>query len=75
MKEVKLQFMVVPSELENYARVPNPVKVRVVDLEGMSQVGLFGESGKRLAHAGALFYFEESLAKSLIEKEIVEKVL
>ena len=40
MKRVKLQFMIVPEELENKCYVPNAVKVKIVDPEAIFLTGI-----------------------------------
>jgi hypothetical protein len=75
MEKVELQFMVVPEELAKLAYVPDPVKVKIVDPEGIFLTGLLGESGRKLVKAGILFYFERPLAMTLIERGIAEEVV
>jgi hypothetical protein len=74
MKRIRLQFMVVPGELEKYAYVPNAIKVKIVDPEAIFLLGILGESGRELVRAGLTFLFEEKLAKRLIEKGIAEQI-
>lgn len=74
MKKVKLQFMVVPEQLQMLAYVPNKVRVKIIDPEAIFLTGLLGESGKRLVKAGVEFYFTKKLANKLIEKKIAIKV-
>lgn len=71
---VKLKFMIVPTELIERCYVPNRVKVRIVDPEAIFLTGILGESGRRMVKAGLLFYFEERLAKKLIDKGIAEAI-
>jgi hypothetical protein len=73
MSKVELRFMVVPDELQKLAYVPNAIRLRIVDPDGMFAMGLLGDSGRRLAQAGAMWYFEEDLASELIENGIAEK--
>lgn len=73
MKKVKLQFMVVPEELQKRAYVLDPIKVKIVDPEGIFLLGILGESGRKLAKAGVLFWFEGKLARKLIDRGIAEK--
>jgi hypothetical protein len=70
MKKIDLKFMVVPSELEKYARVKN--KVRIVIRNPYSKLldGLLGESGRRLALNGIPFYFTKSIATKLIKSQV-----
>lgn len=74
MKKVKLQFMVVPGELEKYAYVPDPVRVKIIDPEAIFLLGILGESGRELVKAGIEFFFEGELARKLIERKIAERV-
>lgn len=74
MKKIKLQFMVVPEELERLAYVPDPVRVKIIDPEAIFLTGLLGESGRELVKAGVHFYFTEELAQNLIEKGIAAEV-
>jgi len=74
MKKVKLNFMVVPSQLERFAFVPNRIRCRIINPESAILDSILGESGKRLAKAGIEFYFTNKLAKELIEREIVIKI-
>ena len=73
MKRIKLDFMVVPQELERLAYVPNAVRVKIVDPEAIFLTGLLGESGKRLVKAGVEFYFTRKLADKLIDKGIAKE--
>jgi len=74
MKLIKLKFMVVPEQLQRLAYVPNAVKIKVIDPEAIFLTGLLGESGRKLVKAGVEFYFEKSLAKKLIDKQIAIEV-
>ena len=74
MEKVKLQFMVVPEELEKRAHVPDAVKIKVIDSEAIFLLGILGESGRELVKAGLHFYFEGKLAQKLIDMGIAEKV-
>ena len=73
MNKVKLKFMVVPEELEKMAYVEDPVKTCIIDCKRMSERGLLGDSGMKLAKAGAVFYFEKSLAEELIRLKIAQE--
>ena len=73
MRRVKLQYMVVPGELEKYAYVPDAVCVRIIDAESIFLTGILGESGRALVKAGVAFYFEGKLARKLIDKGIAEE--
>ena len=73
-KKIRLQFMVVPGELEAHAYVPNKVKIKIIDPEAIFLLGLLGESGRELVQAVVEFYFEEELARRLIDKGIAEEV-
>lgn len=66
--------MVVPEQLQRLAYVPNAVKIKVIDPEAIFLTGLLGESGRKLVKAGVEFYFEKSLAKKLIDKQIAIEV-
>ena len=74
MKLIKLKFMVVPEQLQRLAYVPNAVKIKVIDPEAIFLTGLLGESGRKLVKPGVEFYFEKSLAKKLIDKQIAIEV-
>lgn len=75
MRKVKLQFMIVPEELQNKCYVPNAVKVKIIDPEAIFLTGILGESGRRMVKAGLLFYFEQTLAMKLIQRGIAVKVV
>ncbi len=66
--------MVVPEQLQSLAYVPNAVKIKIIDPEAIFLMGILGESGRKLVEAGIEFYFEGSLAKKLIEKQIAIEV-
>jgi hypothetical protein len=72
--KVELKFMVVPEQLQSLAYVPNAVKIKIIDPEAIFLMGILGESGRKLVEAGIEFYFEGSLAKKLIEKQIAIEV-
>lgn len=74
MNKIKLQFMVDPDELKELAYVENPIKIRVIDSDSIFLTGILGESGRKLVKAGISFYFEEGLARKLINKKIAEEV-
>lgn len=74
MEKVELQFMVVPELLAELAYVPNPVRIKIIDPEAIFLTGLLGESGRKLVAAGVEFYFTESLARKLIDKQIAVAV-
>lgn len=74
MAKVVLKFMVVPEELAKLAYVLDPVKVKIIDPEGIFLTGLLGESGRKLVLGGISFYFERSLAETLIKRGIAEEV-
>ena len=69
-EKIKLEFMVVPEELEKRAYVPNAIKVKIVDSDAIFLTGILGESGRKLVKAGVAFYFERVLARKLIDKGI-----
>ena len=73
-KRIKLQFMVVPEQLQKRAYVPNAMRIKIIDPEAIFLTGLLGESGRKLVAAGVEFYFEGTLAKKLIEKQIAIEV-
>ena len=66
--------MVVPELLAKHAEVPNPVRVKIIDPEAIFLTGLLGESGRKLVKAGIEFYFTQTLAQKLIDKQIAIKV-
>lgn len=72
--KVKLKFMVDPVELGRLAYIENAVKIKIIDCEAIFLTGILGESGRKLVQAGLSFYFEEKLARKLIEKKIAEEV-
>ena len=69
---IKLNYMIVPSELEKIAYVGNPVIIAITDVDSALFYGILGESGKKLARSGALFYFEEDLANKLIKHGVAK---
>ena len=71
---VDLDFMVVPELLATLARVPDPVRCRVIDPEAIFLTGILGESGRRLVKAGIEFYFTRPLAEKLIKAAIAVEV-
>ena len=75
MKKVKLTFMVVPEELATKAYVPRKVKLKIVNCEKMFKLGILGDSGKEMAKAGLLWWFEKSLAEMMINEGIAKRVL
>jgi len=66
VKRVKLRYRVVPEELRDKTYVSNPVKVRILNSDMLVSMGFLGESGKKMADAGLMFYFEKEDAKKLI---------
>ena len=74
MDKIKLQFMVVPQELERRAYVPDAVKVKIIDPEAIFLTGILGDSGRKLVEEGVLFYFTKPLADKLISKGIAIRV-
>lgn len=74
MKKVRLDFMIVPEELEKKCYVPKAVKVKVVDPDAIFLTGILGESGRKMVKAGLKFYFTERLARKLISKKIAVEV-
>lgn len=67
MRRIRLDFMVVPEELEKRAYVPNPVKLVIIDPEAIFLTSILGESGRKLVKSGIPFYFEPVLAGKLIK--------
>lgn len=74
MKKVKLNFMVVPDQLEKLAYVPDSVRIKVIDPEAIFLTGLLGESGRKLVRAGIEFYFTRKIADKLINSGIAVRV-
>lgn len=74
MNKVKLNFMVVPDQLEKIGYVENPVRVKIVDINKIEELGILGQSGLKLAEAGAEFIFSEDYANRLIGMEIAVKI-
>lgn len=72
--KVELRYMVVPEELRDNAFVPDAVKVRILESGTLADMGILGQSGKRLADAGLSFYFESTEAKRLINEGLVEEI-
>jgi len=72
MDKVELQFMVSPWFLMTSAYVPNRVKMTITKPDSRHFKGILGDSGKRLAKAGAIFYFEPKLADKLIKKGVAK---
>lgn len=50
------------------------VKLKIINIDKMFTLGFLGDSGKKMAKAGFLWYFEGKLAKRLIDDNIAEKV-
>ena len=74
MDKVELKFMVAPEDLREMAHVPYPVRLKIVDAESPLLKGLLGDSGRKLAKAGAMFYFEFDLAERLIEEGVARAI-
>ena len=74
IKKIKLEFMVVPEELRQYAYVPNPIKVKIIDSDAIFLTGILGESGRKLVKNGVSFYFTKKLAYKLIDKKIAREI-
>lgn len=75
MRKVKLDFMVDPVFLMSQTRVPNAVRIQIVDPQAIFLSGILGESGRKLVKAGAPFYFTRKLADKLIEKGIAQRAV
>ncbi len=71
---IELDFMIAPEELASKCRVPDPVRIKVVDPEAIFLTGMLGESGRKMVEAGCVFLFTRRLAEKLIEKKIAEEV-
>jgi hypothetical protein len=69
---IKLNYMIVPNELERVAYVENPVIITITDVDSELFYGVLGESGRELARSGALFYFEKDLANKLIKQGVAK---
>jgi len=74
VKKIKLKFMVVPSELEKRAYVPNRIKILIKDPESIFITGILGESGRKLVKSGVPFWFEGKLAGRLIDMGVAETI-
>jgi len=72
--KLKLRYMVVPQELRDNAYVEDPVKIKILNSDELVEMGVLGESGKKLVDAGIPFYFERTDAVELIEKGLAKKV-
>lgn len=77
MSETKLElnFMVEPQELKEKAYVRDGIRVKIVDILGMKEQKLLGESGLRMAERGFTFIFQGDIAQKLLEKGIATKVI
>lgn len=64
--------MVDPCYLLSQVYIRKPIKVIIIDPEAIFLTGIMGESGRKLVKHGAPFYFEEPLAKRLIQKGIAK---
>jgi len=73
-EKVELEFMIVPSVLEEKCYVPNKVRVEIVDPHAIFLTGFLGESGKKMVEAGCQFYFTKELAEKLIDKDIAVRI-
>lgn len=74
MRRINLNFMVDPIDLVQKARVPDPVRIKIIDPEAIFLTGILGESGRKLVLSGARFIFTRRLAIKLIEKGIAKEV-
>ena len=74
INKVKLQFMICPDELVNKCYVPNKIRIKVIDPDAIFLTGILGESGRKMVKAGLEFYFEEKLAKKLIDNGIAKQI-
>lgn len=66
--KLKLNFRVDPVELDRYTEVPDPVKLRIVNIGSSFVRKYLGESGLKLADHGFHFYFTRSIAMELIKR-------
>lgn len=66
MSKLKLNFMVDPKYLAKECRVPNKVKILITHPHDEALKPYLGESGRKMAEAGAPFYFERKIAKILV---------
>jgi len=70
MEKVKLKFRVDPDYLKNNTVVEDAVRIRFIDPDKVFVLGLLGESGRTMMLNGAIFEFERSQAKWMIEQKI-----
>jgi len=76
MNKVKLNFMVVPEHLEKYGDVDDKVRVKITNVYEVNLRfnNILGESGVKLAKAGAHFYFRRVLAERMVFLGIAEEI-
>ena len=74
MKKLELNFMVDPEFLAKQCRVPNKVKILITHPDDDALKQYLGESGKRMARAGAPFYFERKIANVLVNWGVAIKL-
>ena len=72
--KVELRYMVVPEELRDKAFVPDAVKVKILESGTLADMGILGETGKKLADAGLPFYFTEKDTQELVEMKLMERI-
>ena len=72
--KVKLDFMLAPEELRDKCYVPDPVRIRVIDPDGIFLTGMLGESGRKMVEAGLEFLFTRRIAEKLIANKIAVSV-
>jgi hypothetical protein len=74
VKKLDLNFMVDPNFLTKRCRVKDSVKVKILypDAEAMSQY--LGQSGRKMAKAGATFHFTKEIALELLDQGLVKLV-
>ena len=74
MKKIKLDFMIVPSELIRKCYVPDRVRIRITDPKAIFLEGILGESGRKMVKSGCEFYFTRKLATRFIKWGIAVKI-
>lgn len=74
MEKIKLDFMVDPVFLTDDTEIDNPVKIRLLTTEHPIVKRILGQSGKRMANAGAAFYFTKEMAEELIDNKVAIRV-
>lgn len=68
--KVVLQFKVCPNFLRDSTFVADPVRIIITDTKSNAITKLLGESGLRMAAAGAPFIVTRQLAEQLIAQKV-----